>query len=259
MKLPAIPIVIAALVLIGVCLYAFIHKQPTTTQEILMSLKNKLSFETTDIKQDKAEWIENYQKLLPLTGQSFNNGKGQFRNKDETEKLGPIIKSFFSSLGFSEDKINTINALEGDYPVSILSYGYTKGDIKCLMILYPDSDPGAIYFCGELDNAREKLREEFTPLFYPTPLPPDEAGVINVNKITSDYATGTDDRYKKGIYEPSGASWIATKVKGNWVIVFDGQDYPKCSAVDKYMVPIDIYKNCIEDTKGNTLRLKDRF
>lgn len=72
-----------------------------------------------------------------------------------------------------------------------------------------------------------------------------ESGItVTISKHIGDYARG-------GIVEKSsevgGAQWFAAKKNGAWVIVHDGQDYPKCSALIGYSFPKEILDSCWDD------------
>lgn len=72
----------------------------------------------------------------------------------------------------------------------------------------------------------------------------EAAITVTISKHIGDYARG-------GIVEKSsevgGAQWFAAKKNGAWVIVHDGQDYPKCSALVGYSFPKEILDSCMDD------------
>lgn len=67
---------------------------------------------------------------------------------------------------------------------------------------------------------------------------------VTISKHIGDYAKG-------GIVEKTsevgGAQWFAAKKNGTWVIVYDGQDYPKCSALVGFSFPKEILDSCWDD------------
>ncbi|MFH0750086.1 MAG: hypothetical protein V1917_04225 [Candidatus Gottesmanbacteria bacterium] len=72
---------------------------------------------------------------------------------------------------------------------------------------------------------------------------------VTISKRIGDYAVG-------GVIEKDavgGAQWFAAKTSGSWVIVHDGQDYPKCSALVGYTFPKEMLDSCWNDTT-NTLK-----
>ncbi len=67
---------------------------------------------------------------------------------------------------------------------------------------------------------------------------------VTISKHIGDYAKG-------GIVEKTsevgGAQWFAAKKNGAWVIVHDGQDYPKCSVLVGFTFPKEILDSCWDD------------
>lgn len=217
---------------------------------VLEGLKEEVHVKTSTIEPDSAIWIESFDNLVILKGYSF---KGEIMILDgENNKLKEIAQSYFLEKGFFENKINSFSNLDSNTAYRVQSQGFTRFGMKCLVAVFLQSIPSGYYFCGEEDNEKNKLQAEFMPVVYGEnakyPLQENEAAVLNVSKINDEFATGSNNRYLNGIYEPSGTTWIAAKVGGVWKLVFDSQDYPTCAAVDEYDVPRDFYKNCYDSS-----------
>ena len=227
--------------------YIVLSSNPEDHESILTSLKDKLEIETSNIKPSTASWIENSNSLKILTGPEFTGLKKL--ETGENREIRETVNAYFGKKGFVKNPQNTFSTLDdNNQSFQVQSQGFTKGDLKCLVTVFLNSEPSSYYFCGVLDVKKNKLQDEFMPVLYgPStqfPLQKNEAAVINVSKINNKYATGYNNRYMNGVYEPSGTTWIAAKVNGVWKLVFDSQDYPKCSAVDQYSVPREYYTNC---------------
>lgn len=67
---------------------------------------------------------------------------------------------------------------------------------------------------------------------------------VTLSKRIGDYAVGGVTE-KEGI---GGAQWFAAKTTGSWVIVHDGQDYPKCSSLIGYTFPKELLDSCWDET-----------
>lgn len=80
----------------------------------------------------------------------------------------------------------------------------------------------------------------------------EDAINVTISKHIGDYAIG-------GIVEKTsevgGAQWFAAKKNGAWVIVHDGQDYPKCSALVGYSFPKEILDSCWDETTNKVKSL----
>lgn len=217
-----------------------------TDKTVLEGLKSELSIQTSSIKSDSAVWIQSPTELFILKGVSFTGEKEL--KEGENSILQEASKTYFYHKGFLENGANTFSTLESDNPFQVQSQGFISGNMKCLLNVFMQSRPSGYFFCGIYDDEKNKLQKEFMPVVYSPqakyPLQKNEAAVLNVSKINDQFATGSNNRYLNGIYEPSGTTWIAAKVGGVWKLVFDSQDYPTCEAVDEYDVPRDFYKNC---------------
>lgn len=65
------------------------------------------------------------------------------------------------------------------------------------------------------------------------------------------------DTFAKGLVgakgeEIGGGYFLAVKVNGAWIIAFDGQSTPGCSAVDPYNFPASMAPECV-DNSGNII------
>lgn len=221
---------------------------------ILVPLKEELYLRTSPITNGQAVWITDYNNLNIVTGGEFAGAN--IINEGETIGLKYILDSFFEGQGFEKNEINTFSTLsDPNQAYQVDSFGYTKGDVKCLVNLFVNSKPSGIFFCGTINQEKEQLQNEFKNVLYGPdsqyPLQNNEAAVIDVTNINNNFASGTDNRYLNGVFEPSGANWIAAKVNGSWQLVFEGQDYPPCSLIDQYSIPQEFYKNCFDSSTNS--------
>lgn len=80
----------------------------------------------------------------------------------------------------------------------------------------------------------------------------EDAITVTISKHIGDYARG-------GIVEKTsevgGAQWFAAKKNGAWVIVHDGQDYPKCSSLVGYSFPKEILDSCLDEATSKVKSL----
>lgn len=80
----------------------------------------------------------------------------------------------------------------------------------------------------------------------------EDAINVTISKHIGGYAKG-------GIVEKTsevgGAQWFAAKKNGAWMIVHDGQDYPKCSALVGYTFPKEILDSCWDETTNKVKSL----
>lgn len=255
--------VVLVLILVGLgyflfenTLNRFNHSVPLPDPEsfeqvdsVISRLKEELYLQGSEIIPGEAVWINDYANLSLLKGQQFNSLNPV--NSGEIEGISYILDSFFDAQGFNKDEINTFSTLDDpDQLIAVRSFGYTQGSLKCLAALYPDSQPSGYFFCGDVNGKKDELQKQFLPVIYSSssqyPLRKDEAAVVDVFNISDDFAMGSNNRYLRGIYEPSGTRWIAAKVDGDWKLVFEGQDLPACTLVDRYKVPKEFYSNCFE-------------
>lgn len=271
---PVLIIILIALVISGYLIYNnFLSNQIETNipqqtvissdlespEQILQSLEKKLLVSSPIADQKSKNWVDANKQIVPLKGKFF--GIGTFKN-DYMDKYGnfpslpdgnsdllkitisslePLRKqvdSFFINKGFTIDSLNT-KEITGFKNL----YGYSLGDIHCLMSLYPQSDPFGQFFCGVLDPVELSWRKELVPVINPTNNPNT---LVSVGNLIGNYATGGVGGYG------SGAMWIAVKANGKWQKILTTQNTPDCSLMDKYFVPKEIYKNCID--KNGSIR-----
>lgn len=79
------------------------------------------------------------------------------------------------------------------------------------------------------------------------------ADVIDVTVSTK------TDKLAKGLVsakgeETGGGYFLAAKVNGDWVIVFDGQSTPPCSAVNPYNFPASMVPECVDSSDNIVTR-----
>lgn len=246
------------LVLLGIFIFLFAtflfrmssenNKKTWTDVTVLEGLKATLPVKTSPITSDSAVWIESPTKLSILKGVSFTS-EDELKDGENTS-LEKSSQKYMYQKGFLENGMNTFSTLDTDNVFQVQSQGFIGGNMKCLFNVFLQSRPSGYFFCGIDDDEKNKLQEEFMPVVYGPqtqyPLQKNEAAVLNVSKINDTFATGSNNRYLNGVYEPSGTTWIAAKVNGMWKLVFDSQDYPTCAVVDEYSVPRDFYKNCYD-------------
>lgn len=72
---------------------------------------------------------------------------------------------------------------------------------------------------------------------------------VTVSEISGDYAKGG----VSPVDGAGGAYFIAAKVSGNWIIVYDGQAYPYCSQLTNYNFPKAMVPECW-DAKGGIVK-----
>lgn len=219
-------------------------------EQILQSLEKTLSVNSPISDQKSRDWTNSDKQIAPLKGKSFGIGTfknayidkyGNFSNlpdgnpdlnkitKSSLEPLQKQIDSFFISNGFVADSLNT-KEIAGYENL----YGYTLGDIHCLVSLFPQTDPFGQFFCGVLDPDELSWRKELVPVINPKN---DPDTFVSVAKLIGNYATGGVGGYA------SRAVWYAVKIDGNWRKVWTGQNIISCTPVKQYNIPKEIYGN----------------
>jgi hypothetical protein len=258
---PTITVVVTSIPTINVI------QRMADSKQILVNLEKALNVNApiTD-KWNSINWLAKNKEILPLMGQGFILGingtsvVGKYDNyslatniKDITEDaLKPLqntVDEFFLSNGFQKDNYNTYHATE--YYLLIFK-GYTKGDLKCLITLEPQSSLIGNFFCGIVDQTRLAWRKELTSAINTAN---DSNLVINVNNLLGNYAQGSVSRVSG---EGGGAGWYAVKINGQWKEVSRGQNMSpeSCkSLVQQYNFPKEILV-CITPTPaGDEYRL----
>lgn len=69
---------------------------------------------------------------------------------------------------------------------------------------------------------------------------------IQITQNTGAHAKGTI----RELEAVGGAYWLAAKVEGDWVGVYDGQSHPTCAEIAPYNFPVDLVPQCL-DAGGN--------
>jgi len=72
---------------------------------------------------------------------------------------------------------------------------------------------------------------------------------VYIGKNTGEYAKGN---VKEKTSEVGGGYYLAAKVEGKWVIVYDGQSHPECSVLSTYNFPKDMAPECL-NSSGNVI------
>lgn len=219
-------------------------------EQILASLEKTLSVNSPITDQKSKNWTNNDKQVVPLKGKSF--GIGTFKNaymdkygnfpslpdgnpdlskidKSSLEPLRKQVDNFFINNGFTMDTLNTkeIAGFEN-------LYGYTLGDIHCLVSLFPQSIPFGQFFCGVLDPDELSWWKELVPIINPKNAPNT---YFSVNKLIGNYARGGVGGYAGGVV------WYAVKIDGKWKEVWTGQNIISCTPVKQYNIPKEIYGN----------------
>jgi hypothetical protein len=238
------------LILVLVLIFLFIFEFLAGDPMIVIYDFKKSQHLTEATKSSSEEWRISSNKLVSLKGYAVSDRDFDISNINETERNK--IKLFFLLRGYKSDPLNTTKHYDTT-PYNVEFVGYRRENIYCLLSLR--------IFCGEIDQEQENLREVFIKDFLKTSpefamhynsKSSDMAVVINVKNVVGDYAEGTDNTYEKGVYLPSGSSWIAIKLNGKWTIIKNSQELPMCSLVDKYKVPKEIYMNCYINSNYDT-------
>jgi hypothetical protein len=80
---------------------------------------------------------------------------------------------------------------------------------------------------------------------------------ISAETINVAISQNVDGKYAKGTVgvlgeETGGGYFLATKINSEWVIVYDGQATPECSAVNPYNFPVSMVPECL-DSAGSVV------
>lgn len=71
----------------------------------------------------------------------------------------------------------------------------------------------------------------------------ENQAVVTISQNTGQYAKGG----VKEVEAVGGGYFLAAKVGGNWVIVYDGQANPTCAQLAPYNFPIDMVPECLDN------------
>lgn len=74
---------------------------------------------------------------------------------------------------------------------------------------------------------------------------------ITINKNTGSHASGS----VKFAGEMGGGMWLAAKVNGKWVIVYDGHGVILCKVIKPYNFPKEIVSECYDEDAQKTIQL----
>lgn len=188
------------------------------------------------------EWKNNRYDLIRLNGYSFflhNDPVIDIATEGFIETLSQDMDLAFTKSGA---QVNDFN-----YDISGLvreQKAYTKGDIRCLAQFYSGGEPYGLVFCGLEDPVAKRwlatLDQAADPSYDPNV-------ILNVQKVVgNDAKVLLNSRY-------GGGSFALLQKKGlKWQKVFEGQDIPECSLVDRYKIDQRIYENCYYPATGKT-------
>ena len=252
----------------GIWVYGNIEHPETKTEyedNLLSGLAGEVGTQAHTSNYIYYDWVNEDGSIVPLTGQQFGVGTqgsdslgqyGSIQNNDISqvtqEFLAPILNAsneYYQGVGFKVSKTNTSTVPD---EIGMTYSGYMKDDTKCLTKLYLQTDPFGYFFCGTVDYAQQKLMQEFSGLF---PYEKNSDGSIStyrITKVVGDFANGSV--YSGG---PGGYQFIAKKVNHEWKPVWEGQDFPLCSDMEKYQVPESMYPGCYDPNIQDVKRTYD--
>ena len=72
---------------------------------------------------------------------------------------------------------------------------------------------------------------------------------VSISKNTTEYVKGN---VKEKTSQTGGGYYLAAKVEGKWVIVYDGQSTPTCKQLESYNFPKDMVPECLNPS-GNVI------
>ncbi len=175
-----------------------------------------------------------------------NQTYGRFHNDNVTKILAPEFPSFMQKRGFIENELNTSKSITEFMNSHSYDYhqAYEKGNIKCILRVDPS--------CGDESwngNFRQDLSFTCTSnyeknYFEQMPILKDLGikvgdGFLTFGKKHGDFAFFN---IHDGV---SGYTILAINENGKWKKITQGQDPAiKCSLVDQYHIPKEIYNKC---------------
>ena len=68
---------------------------------------------------------------------------------------------------------------------------------------------------------------------------------VYIGKNTGEYIKGN---VKEKTSETGGGYYLAAKVEGKWVIIYDGQSTPTCTQLESYNFPKDMAPECLNSS-----------
>jgi hypothetical protein len=206
--------------------------------------------------------------VLLGTGALFGYKEGYFDNTEET------FDNIRNSLGTYTEKIGTFFANAKDSIANIFS----KNDNESSEETSPETKRGI--FGGilnkepeeEYENPSEAMIEEnreqntrpesneqvtgqITLFFSQKYDKPTEEISVTVSEMTNDHARGyvgflNTSAGEDEFNEPSGGLFLATRIDGNWTVIFDGSGIVVCEVIDPYNFPEDMIGECWSDATG---------
>ena len=240
--------------------FARTYKPPTAEEYIargetyLEGLQSELSVTGTLQETMYWDWIDENNKLLPLTGKQFLLGTtdtddiGKY-GKISSKNLTKINNKFFAPLlitssdyyeqsKFVENEMNQRKNMRDELNETFR--GFEKNKIKCMIRLTPQSDPYGYFFCGTIDEKQIKLQKQLSSLFSTT-YNPKKYYSYRIEKINEPFARGSVSESVEGYV------FIAKKTDGRWKIIWKGNEIALCSEMERLSIPKSIYESCYKD------------
>lgn len=250
-------IVIAIVIIILVVWWFSSQKEATPTDEISVlfgDLKTETGIDFSDIEDVEFIW-QTKDGEIPIQGKGFK-AKG-ILNEDEQG-----VESFFKDNGFEVDVYNIAAGTIGWLT------GYRKDRIVCIVLgsLWLDDEGMPLQTgemdievqCGESEESLEPLfttEESIKELFAGKYNKKVSAVSLDITKETEDYARGSVTFLDEGPLGIGGI-FLATKIDGEWMLVFDGNGSFSCEMLRDYNFPEDMMEGCAEEMEP-MLDIKD--
>lgn len=227
-----------------------INQDITDSKQALGSLQKALNVNSPINDYNGIDWLDQNKQRVPLMGQDFSLSMADYGNysaqdiislsvtEDSLKPLQSAVDNFFTSNGFQKDNSNTFRNIQKDARnnglvfLSDLSMGYTKGELKCLIKLFPNTNPPGWFFCGIVDQIQIAWRKELNSAINTTNDPNIR---VSVDRLSGNYATGSAGGGGGGVV------WFAVKIDGQWKEVWSGQNTISCKPVNQYNIPKEIY------------------
>lgn len=194
-----------------------------------------------DIVSSSDFWIGQDGSLIPLKGFSFDVGQdnvtlvpsGGVYTIAQLLPIEKVTQKYFQMVGYQIDLTNTLAGKSFTFS-NYNRFGFTKGDMKCVIHITASQDPFGNFFCGTIDTKQYALQQPFYSLF--NHKFESKNGVI-VDKGLSNVSV--DGIFAQG--QIPGSAWIAKNINGNWQIIWSGQQGPSCSLLKQYQVPTSFF------------------
>ncbi len=242
-------------VLVSACIPNGIQNEHLNQEDTLTTLKIESQlFDDFIIEKTILFWrredgsrmaLYNANKLTPTISAAqsqTNSGNSLYKSVFTVPQL-TVAQEFFGSHGFTVNKVNSDELLEGyidDYNTS-----FERGNEKCIIHWNNEvsSSPDNYIGCAVFEEYDEFLYQEFSSLFIDNP-----TLFWRITKLEGDFATGTVSSGR------GGGWWMAKKIDGKWLKIFSGQEDPLCSVLMQYAVPGTFYEGKCWETDGHTHR-----